>query len=412
MRLIGPMRPMRLMRLMRLMRPMSLIGLIGLMSCLGLMGCSSDDDELTERSSYHTMAGVQGYVAGFTEAKKTNETYEPVTRGWLPPTDPISGKPYEFFENRNLPISVFFAREQEEDESDENYAENMQEEFFFKSGDKWRVSKDIESDTYYLYGYIPHDKSIESSVRKLEGEGKTYKDGAVLTLENIPTATSSDLCVVIGAKNGYGNGYTESGDYGITGLHRGAFEYVATGSDNNYVYLLFDHLYAAMCFRMTVQSDYAALRTIKVKDLSLQAYQGNTPTTKKMNAVITLNATAGADPISSIVFTPHGTEEAPCSFFSSESGYELGTNWSTFQAQFMPDRVTKLILISTYDVYDNKGNLIRKDCQATNTLNINLFDRQTETIRGTRYTINLTLNPTYLYVLSEPDLDNPTVTVE
>ena len=26
--------------------------------------------------------------------------------------------------------------------------------------------------------------------------------------------------------------------------------------------------------------------------------------------------------------------------------------------------------------------------------------------------VNLTVNPTYLYVLSEPDLDNPTITVE
>jgi len=79
----------------------------------------------------------------------------------------------------------------------------------------------------------------------------------------------------------------------------------------------------------------------------------------------------------------------------------------------MPFGVTKIKLISTYDVYDKKGNLIRENCTATNTIDIaNLFSGQTETLRGRRYTINLTINPTYLYMLSEPDLNDPTVVVE
>jgi hypothetical protein len=41
-----------------------------------------------------------------------------------------------------------------------------------------------------------------------------------------------------------------------------------------------------------------------------------------------------------------------------------------------------------------------------------LFTEQTTTQRGKRYTVNLTIQPTYLYVLSDPDLDSPTVTVE
>ena len=79
----------------------------------------------------------------------------------------------------------------------------------------------------------------------------------------------------------------------------------------------------------------------------------------------------------------------------------------------MPFGVTKIKLISTYDVYDKKGNLTRQNCTATNTINIsNLFSGQTETLRGRRYTINLTINPTYLYMLSEPDLNDPTVEID
>ena len=57
-------------------------------------------------------------------------------------------------------------------------------------------------------------------------------------------------------------------------------------------------------------------------------------------------------------------------------------------------------------VYDRKGNLIRKGCEATNKI------PDLEASRGQRVQLNLTVNPTYLYVLSDPDLDNPTVKVE
>ena len=68
---------------------------------------------------------------------------------------------------------------------------------------------------------------------------------------------------------------------------------------------------------------------------------------------------------------------------------------------------------STYKyTYDKNGNLIRQDCKATNTMVLeDLLREQTVTERGKRYTINMTIQPTYLYMLSEPDLNNPTVTI-
>ena len=91
-----------------------------------------------------------------------------------------------------------------------------------------------------------------------------------------------------------------------------------------------------------------------------------------------------------------------------------------FLGHFMPNSVSKLILTSVYDVYDTNitpehpnGNLIRKDSRATNTLSISqLFKGQTESVRGWKYELMLTINPTYLYMMSDPDLNNPTVTVE
>ena len=73
---------------------------------------------------------------------------------------------------------------------------------------------------------------------------------------------------------------------------------------------------------------------------------------------------------------------------------------------------------STYDVYDNNrttehpdGNLIRSRCVAVNKIDIlRLFNMATLN-RGYVYTIKLKIEPTYLYMLSEPDLDNPTVKI-
>ena len=136
-------------------------------------------------------------------------------------------------------------------------------------------------------------------------------------------------------------------------------------------------------------------------------------------ATITLNATGGSDPISSpITFTGSGEERGTGSFFESADGQELNTEYQIFTAHFVPQGVTKLVLTSVYDVYDKnpsegyEGNLIRQGCVTTNAIEISeLFPTETEARRGRRYTINLTIRPTYLYVLSEPDLDNPTVVV-
>jgi uncharacterized protein YaaQ len=79
-----------------------------------------------------------------------------------------------------------------------------------------------------------------------------------------------------------------------------------------------------------------------------------------------------------------------------------------FTGHFMPDGITTMVLTSTYDVYDKKGNLIREGCKATNTMVLNdLLTGQIYTRRGCRYDITMTIRPTYLYVMSDEDLKNP-----
>lgn len=372
-----------------------ILGLMNLMGFMGLMGCSNEDG--SQESEPVTME-LMSYVTGFEEVSRANN---PVTRAWIPPSD------YSLYGGSELPISVFFTQAD---------AGSYEEEFFYKSIGKWRMSKtDLTSGNYYLYGYVPHEPSIISTVSVL-GEGKTFADGAVLTLRNVPTVSSEDICVVIGAKNGKDDYKADPADYSVTGLQRGDFEYVATGGEgNNYVYLLFDHLFSALRVRMRVEGTYNNLRTIKLKELRMQTSAGGVPTKKKTQITVTLNKnTDGDDPVSSVVFAPDASSDnSDGAVVEWNNGIELTNEYQPFQGHLMPFGVTDITLVSTYDVYDKQGNKVRENCEAKNTINIaDLFSGQTETLRGRRYTINMTINPTYLYVLSEPDLNNPTAEVD
>lgn len=360
--------------------------------------------------------------------------YEPnrITRAWTPPTS------YVLYPDPEKSISVFFAREKKLEETTEAYNEDMEEQFLYMSDGKWRVSKtNLEMMSYYLYGYVPYvyEDNVTATIEKLPGGGKTYEDGAVLTIHNLPSASSNDVCVVVGAKNGK-DYYRADADYEVPTLVRGDFEYIGKPTEGdgtgNYVFLLFEHLYSSLDISMRVHSEYNALRTIKLKELHLKTSIGSSPVKNKTNVTITLNKTTdGSSPIAKdgegndmIIFDLMGDAEADVNIVPSEpaGGCVLTTNYADneFLGYFMPEGVTKMDLTSIYDVYDKnvttehpEGNLVRANCSATNTLTLNnLYYMQPHAVRGRKYHINLTIRPTYLYMMSDPDLDNPTVTVE
>ena len=252
---------------------------------------------------------------------------------------------------------------------------------------------------------------INYSITDYDGTIGAYSEGAIMTLKNVPTVMPNDLCVVIGAKHGTDKEHD-------SGLRMGDFSFTTSAeTTGNYVFLLFDHLYAALRIRMKVYEDYNNLRTIKLKSLQLSTQAGNETTKKRTDITIKLRATdSSVSPIQKITYgqpeTPYPAIEGGLEFWSSTAGEELGTAFTEHIGHFMPNGITRLSLTSVYDVYDKKKNLIRKDCKATNHMLLSeLFSGQTATERGKRYTVNITIQPTYLYMLSEPDLDNPTVVV-
>ena len=203
-----------------------------------------------------------------------------------------------------------------------------------------------------------------------------------------------------------------------------------------HIIVLLKHIYAGVQFKIQYDPDspeYRRLRCIKVKKVDLIAYD----IPKAVNLTVTLTANLeGKDPTldpldptkSNIVYENVGLSpqksitiyEAP----ADSKGYDVPvTATQGFLGCYRPGKYT-LTLRTTYDVYDRNQkkdgegnllfddegnpeyNLIREDCVAENTIDESLIP---ELGAGELFTVNMLIRPTYLYVLSEPDLDNPTI---
>ena len=236
----------------------------------------------------------------------------------------------------------------------------------------WHSQAMVEGGhNYTIYGYMPKE-SITSSISQSGGN-------VILTLSGINAVNADDVCFVTGVKD-------ETGD-----LLQGQFSYAGKSSGNN-LRLLMDHLFAALNVQFSVDPDYAALRTIKLKSLMV------TTTKSSVDATITLTPNTTD---TSVTYSNLTGTSSSATFFESATGEVLtDASISKYYCCFAPELCGSLTLVSTYDVYDRKGNKIREDCTATNKLpNLNA-------VRGQRVTLSLNVAPTYLGQLSEQDLDD------
>jgi len=260
----------------------------------------------------------------------------------------------------------------------ENYADPVLQRIRY-DGAKWHALFSVEKNkTYTVYGYLPKTGDMSSTLTK------STADAATLTISGMQPVTTDDICIITGVK--------ESEE----GLKEGSFSWKQDiEGDDYYIYMLLNHLYASVNFSLKVSEGYAQLRTIKLKTMTLSVNKAS------VNAAVTLtHNTEGNVPITSVTYT---SNDGSCSaeILNSAEGEKLrSTTPLNIIACFAPTMSANLTLDSTYDVYDSKGNLIRANCEATNKI------PNLEASRGQRVQLNLTVDPTYLYVMSDKDLDN------
>lgn len=294
----------------------------------------------------------------------------------------------------------------------------------------WNSAIYVKNDkTYEMYGIIPFD-----AAETITTTSSNYQQ-TKLSLQNLKSLSDKDVCVLTGAIIACNDSLSPT-DY----LARGSYYYHpifpdVEGSDNQRygVRLLADHLYASVKFNVYVNSDYNVRRTIKLTKMELTTK----PEMTTVNTSITLDKTLRGTTIpfafdGTPTNTGKETDLPSVVLFDDDEGQEIKTEsaYSDMTAEDKANYITinpgyfgswvcnDLYLVSTYDVYDKKGNLTRKGCTAKNRLTSKLVRTDPDTgteepiKAGERVTITLTVNPTYLYVLSDQELDNPTIVVE
>lgn len=265
---------------------------------------------------------------------------------------------------------------------------------------------EVEANTNYaVYGLAPSNAATCGVTATLSG--------ATFSISNLPVVGTKDLCAVVGVQK-----VTSSSD--ARDVKLGKFTFVGTKPTN--VHLLLDHLLGGIKFQLSIASSYNNLRTIKLRKLTVKTKNGDSeaadePFIASTTVYITPNET-NTNPMR----IDSGTGTDSWTITGKENSAEIFNGEETLKPdQFLPSTAPacyippvsgvtdSLVLESNFDVYDKQGNLVRENCTAINKLY--KLQKVKDLLRGQMIELKLTVNPTYLYQLSEPDLDNPTITL-
>ena len=240
---------------------------------------------------------------------------------------------------------------------------------------------------FWLYGYMP---AIEGITGEVLGQRQ-------IKLSGIQPISPEDICIVTGVR------VHETSALPL----RGTFEFEYKNSDYNDVTvlnLLLEHMLGHVDFKFKIGSRYSQLRKIKVKSLTIK-------TTSKSSIAATINLPANTEDVVTISYTAEGTDQTYTTTLlaNTDTPKELTTTGVSVSSGINVAVGTGLsenfILESQYEVYDLKNNLL-----STRTASNNLSGALP--VMGQKKEVVLTVEPTYLYQLSDDDLNNPEVTIQ
>ena len=434
---------MRLMRLMGPMRPMRLMGLIGLM---GLMGSCSDDSQehrgelqQLELAPYYN---IYKEAEGGTRAEPITPSFDPAN-GYVPyanlsPQADIeqarihvyltSTNAIETEGNFTYRLTYYTAEEAANYNTDHQLqpgAADYKEAGDLKSS-RWVSNVWLEtSKPYYIYGFMPASAAKNAVLSTNPVSSGTYENKAVLRLNGLNAITPADVCAIVGVQESH---ETTPPAIEASGIQIGAFQYQssATKDGKNYIYLLLDHLYTCLNLEYYVGQDYSRLRTIKLRkvEMDVEAFMYNVTVTidgsyyqleytpVKKNGEPVNTSTDTTIPQTAKVFDR--TQSSEGTTIPVRDPNDASKKGLRVPGYFSPKIGNNFTIRSTYDVYDKAGNLIRANQVAENAItakDLGIVGTEHEHVAGKVHNLKLVVEPTYLYQLSDGDLDNPTIKV-
>ena len=287
----------------------------------------------------------------------------------------------------------------------------------------WKSTIVVEKDKqYYIYGFMPRSGAESATITSLNGTGGAdFADGAVITIDNYDALTTADVSVIVGLR--WADEQEKINGTKLKDVPLGYFSYVGQDEGENRLFVLLKHIYAGLHFATKLDPTYAALRSIRITKVELTAVGIR----EKVDLNIRLEANnTGTDPLTSVTYapaSPTASNKTITLYEKTDDPTDAGKNvpadhFEDFLGCLVPGSTTNFVLKTTYDVYDKddsvnpKGNLIRKGCVAENIINPDKISNFPNLQAGQLFTVNLLIQPTFLYVLSDPDLDNPTFTIQ
>ena len=244
-----------------------------------------------------------------------------------------------------------------------------------KQGEALTANLRLEQGDYYIYGYLPKTDGADLAFNATD---KT----ATMTIPNIAGLSTTDALVI------------RKGD---------KLTILATDKSKNAT-LLMDHLMAKITPRFYIDSEYAKIRSIRIKKVEFS-----------IDGAMTYTANVAFDntksPISwNTTWTPGATSDMEVVAYENAEPTEnlqvgKANALACGECYVCPEQaVTDLQMTVTYDVYDTKGQLVRPDAEATNKMQIKVSGNTLAKLdAGKNYQLNIRIVPTYLYVLSDND---------
>ena len=281
----------------------------------------------------------------------------------------------------------------------------------------WRSGVKVEPN--YKYDLYAYSRQMPSST----DPAFSYQNGsASLAFSGLHVITTKDPLVCVAASGAVLPDNPTVDTYPV--LNEGAFNIgniekvtVDGVEKTTKAFMALDHLYSKATLSFRIDATYKSVRNIRIKDVELYTAAGTltgthtyTFTDNKLT-LATQNSSLGGDPITIDIF---GSDADITTLELAEDStyYTLTTDYREFgYFYFLPKNELQPIQLKvTYDVIDMKYNVTRADVL---TVNSNLFQSiRTSARRGVNYKVMVTVSPTYLYQLSEDDVEMKLTIVE
>ena len=242
------------------------------------------------------------------------------------------------------------------------------------------------SRTFSLFGYMPESEGLTGTVNT---------ETKVMTLMGIEPMTPLDICVVTGVRKSSAIAIPLRGSY--------TFDYFNSAyNDRTILNLRLEHLLGRLTFKFKVGARYSTLRKIKVKTLTIE-------TKAKESITATVNLPKNTEEKITVDYTGTGEKtwesdllkstDAP--ILLSTTAVAVGSSINVAVGDGLSEQYE---LVSTYDVYDLQGHKL-SERTARNKL------KDVLPVKSQEKEVVLTIEPTYLYQLSDDDLNNPEVKI-